>query len=37
LETYFISSPEQYMGIYGPTVLAEYSRAHGYKALAEEE
>jgi lauroyl/myristoyl acyltransferase len=37
LETYFVSSPEQYMGIYGPTVLAESYRAHGQRALPEEE
>jgi lauroyl/myristoyl acyltransferase len=29
LETYILRYPEQYMGIYGPTVLSEYFRLHG--------
>jgi predicted LPLAT superfamily acyltransferase len=29
LETYILGYPEQYMGIYGPTVLSEYFRLHG--------
>ena len=28
LETYISNSPEQYMGIYGPTVLSEYYVSH---------
>ncbi len=28
LETYILNSPEQYMGIYGPTVLSEYYSSH---------
>jgi KDO2-lipid IV(A) lauroyltransferase len=29
LESYILQYPEQYMGIYGPTVLSEYFRLHG--------
>jgi len=29
LETYILRYPEQYLGIYGPTVLSEYFRVHG--------
>ena len=36
LEIYFVSSPEQYMGMYGPTVLAEYFQVHGQRTLPEE-
>jgi len=28
LETYILNSPEQYMGVYGPTVLSEYYDSH---------
>jgi lauroyl/myristoyl acyltransferase len=28
LEAYFLTSPEQYIGIYGPTVLNDYYRSH---------
>jgi hypothetical protein len=30
LECYVLKYPEQYMGIYGPTVLAYYYRSHGH-------
>jgi len=29
LESYILTYPEQYMGIYGPTVLADYYRSIG--------
>ena len=35
LETTFVSSPGQYMGMYGPTVLAECFLRHGQRALPE--
>ncbi len=28
LETYIVTCPEQYMGVYGPTVMSEYYRSH---------
>jgi Kdo2-lipid IVA lauroyltransferase/acyltransferase len=36
LETYILRYPEQYMGIYGPTVLSEYFRLHGEARLGRE-
>jgi KDO2-lipid IV(A) lauroyltransferase len=36
LEAYILRYPEQYMGIYGPTVLSEYFRLHGEAQLGRE-
>ena len=36
LETYILRYPEQYMGIYGPTVLSEYFRLHREAQLGRE-